>query len=268
MWIRFFHTVDAALITGAFFVAGISAYLILKKKGVALAKKSLRMALIFGFIFSVLELFPFGHEHTKQVAHTQPEKFAALEGLYDSQSGAPLVLFGLVNATPPELAATLEIPGLLSWLAFGDIDAHVQGLDAFPEDERPPLWLTFVSFHNMVILGMFFIGVTLVGLFLLWRKKLFDQRWFLKILVISIPLPVAACQFGWVAAEVGRQPWAVYKILKTVDAVSVTVSAGEILFSLILFGLIYIFMFALYVYVLVKKINRGPEERLGKEAAT
>ncbi len=263
---RFFHTVDAALITGAFFVAGISAYMIIKNIGVDVAKKALRLALIFGLIVSVLELFPLGHHHAKQVAQTQPEKFAAMEGLYSGQSQAPLVLFGLVKATaPPGLDAKMEIPGLLSWMAFGDIDAHVQGLNEFASDEIPPLWLTFVSFHNMVILGIFFIGATLLGVFLLYRKRLYNAKWFLKLLVISIPLPVAACQFGWVAAEVGRQPWVVYKVLRTSDALSLTVSKGEIWFSLILFGLIYLFLGILYVYLLLREVKHGPESDTGKE---
>jgi cytochrome d ubiquinol oxidase subunit I len=254
--IRFFHTVDAALISGAFMVMGVSAYLLIKNKAVAVAGKALKLALIFGFIVSLLELFPFGHEHAKQVAHTQPEKFAAIEGLYSSQTGAPLVLFGIVDAAPPPgLIAEIKIPGLLSWLTFGNIDAHIQGLEEFPADEIPPLWLTFVSFHNMVVLGMYFIGVTLLGLFFLYRKKLLNSKWYLKLLVISIPLPVIACQFGWAAAEVGRQPWVVYKVLRTVDAASVNVTAGEILFSIILFSLIYLFLFALYLFLSIREVN-------------
>jgi len=263
---RFFHTMVASMISGAFFMAGISAYLILKKKGADIAKKSLRLSLIVGFIFSIMALYPSGHHHAQQVARTQPEKFAALEGLYTSQEKAPLVLFGLVNATPPAMDARIEIPGLLSWMAFGDIDAHVQGIDAFPPDEVPPLWLTFVSFHNMVILGMFFIGATAFGLFLMRRKKLFNTNWFLKLLIISIPLPIAACEFGWVAAEVGRQPWAVYKLLRTSDAISVNVTGGEILFTFILFCLIYAALVALYIFILVREANHLPED--GKEVAS
>jgi cytochrome d ubiquinol oxidase subunit I len=267
--IRFFHTVDAALISGAFMVMGVAAYLLIKNKGVEVAGKALKLALIFGFIVSVLELFPFGHEHAKQVAHTQPEKFAAIEGLYSSQTGAPLVLFGIVDATPPAgLNAEVKIPGLLSWMAFGSIDAHVQGLEEFPPDEIPPLWLTFVSFHNMVVLGMYFIGVTLLGLFFLYRKRLLNMKWYLKLLIISIPLPVLACQFGWVAAEVGRQPWVVYRVLKTVDAASVNVTAGEILFSIILFSLIYIFLFALYLFLSIREVNHVADSFTSKEVTS
>ncbi|MDP8207097.1 MAG: cytochrome ubiquinol oxidase subunit I [Candidatus Electryonea clarkiae] len=256
--IRYLHTVDAALITGAFFMAGISAYMILKNKDVAFMRKSLVVSLVFGFVASILEVMPFGHEHARQVAHTQPEKFAAIEGLYKTQSSAPLVLFAIPGNDPePRLDAEISIPSLLSWMVFGDPHAEVRGIDHFPKDEIPPLWLTFVSFHNMVVLGMFFIGVTALGLFLYWRRKLFESKWFLKLLVISIPLPVAACEFGWVATEVGRQPWVVYKLLRTSDAISVTVPAGNILFSIIVFTLIYLLLFALWVFLLIRKVNHG-----------
>nr|MBN2276178.1 cytochrome ubiquinol oxidase subunit I [candidate division Zixibacteria bacterium] len=256
--IRFFHTMTASVISGAFFLAGISAYLLHKKKELPFARKALKVAIIAGLIFSLLAVFPTGHEHARQVARTQPEKFAAIEGLYSGQRQAPLLLFGFVNAAPPpEMQAAVEIPGLLSWMAFGDIDAHVQGIDEFPADEIPPLWLTFVSFHNMVILGLFFIGVTGLGVFFLYRKRLYDKKWYYKLLIVSLPLPVVACQFGWVAAEVGRQPWVVYRMLKTADAISLTVSAGEILFSIILFGLVYLMLFILYVFLLVREANHS-----------
>ncbi len=265
--IRFYHTIDAALITGAFFMAGISAYYLLKKKHTVVAKTAMKIAVIFGLIVSVLELFPFGHEHAKQVAHTQPEKFAAIEGLYTTDDSQPLVLFAIPTDTPPELKGTIEIPGLLSWLAFGDVDAEIKGLDQFPEDERPPLWLTFVSFHNMVVLGMWFIFIMAVSTWLMWRNKLWDNKIVLKSLLYSIPLPVIACQLGWIAAEVGRQPWIVYKLLKTRDAISVTVPAEEILISLILFTIIYIGLGSLYLFLVAREVKHGPEPITGEEAA-
>ena len=151
--IRYFHTVDAALIAGAFMMAGIAAYYLLKNREVAFAKKAMTVAMVFGLVASVLELMPLGHEHTRQVAHTQPEKFAAIEGLYTSADGAPLVLFAVPTTQPPTLHGTIEIPGLLSWMAFGDPNAQIKGINEFPANEIPPLWLTFVSFHNMVVLG-------------------------------------------------------------------------------------------------------------------
>lgn len=257
--IRFFHTVDAALISGAFLMAGISAILILKKKEVETAKKALKLAAIFGLVVSLLEVFPFGHEHGRQVAQTQPEKFAAIQGLYTTQSGAPVALFAFPTDRPPELKAKIEIPGLLSWLAFGDVNAKIKGINEFPRDEIPPLFLTFVSYHNMVILGMYFIFIMALTVYLIKKDKLWDKKNLLRILAWSIPLPLIACQLGWIAAEVGRQPWIVYKLMKTKEAVSVTVSSWEILFSIILLGLIYILLLWVLIFFIKRKIEHGPE---------
>lgn len=263
--IRYFHTVMSCLVAGAFMMTGISAALLLKDSANRVARKSLGVGIIFGLISSILVAFPSGHEHAKQVAHTQPAKFAAIEGLYTSQSGAPLVMFAVPFTAPPELKAKVELPGLLSWMAFGDVNAHIPGIDQFKKEDLPPLWMTFVSFHNMVILGMFFITAMMYGTWLLYRGKLWTSRKFLRVLFWSIPLPLAATQFGWVTAEVGRQPWIVYPVkgvfegMRTSAAASVNVSAGQILFSIILFGIIYLFLLSLYLYVLWKKISEGPE---------
>ena len=266
MWIRFFHTLDSTFIMGAFLMAGISAYYLLKKQHIEFAKTSMRLAVIVGLVASLLELFPFGHEHAKQVALTQPEKFAAIEGLYETEEGgAAMVLFAVPTDQPPELHGTIEIPGLLSWLVFGDVDAELKGINSFPKDEIPPLFLTFVSFHNMVVLGLFFIFVMIWAAWSMYKDKLWENRKLLKILLWSIPLPMVAIQLGWITAEVGRQPWIVYKLLKTKDAVSVTVPAEEILISIILFGLIYLFLGALYLYIVVSKVKKGPEPLTAKE---
>jgi cytochrome d ubiquinol oxidase subunit I len=257
--LRYLHTVDAALIAGAFFMAGISAYLLLKGKEIDGAKRTMKVSVIFGLVAAVLAVFPTGHEHAKQVAHTQPEKFAAIEGLYNTQSQAPLVLFALPQTPPPKLEAVIEIPGILSWMAFGDPHAKIQGIDEFPKDEIPPLWLTFVSFHNMVILGGYFVLIMGFAAFKLWKGGLWSTKWLLKVLMWSIPLPLAACQLGWITAEVGRQPWIVYKLLKTADAYSVTVTAGEIWFSIILFSLVYLLLGTLYVFLLLREMKHGPQ---------
>lgn len=263
--VRFFHTILASFIAGAFFVAGIASYLILKKKEVEVAKKMLTVAVIFGFISSLLIVFPSGHEHSRQVAYTQPEKFAAMQAVYQTTKRAPMAIFAIPGVDPPELKFAIEIPGLLSFLTYGDFNAEIKGINEFPEDEIPPLFLTFVSYHNMVALGMYFIFIMGVSTYLLYRKKLFDNRIILKILTWSIPLPLIATQLGWIAAEVGRQPWVVYKLMKTKDAVSITVSSGELIFSIILFLIIYILLGAIFLYFLIRKVKQGPETILNKE---
>jgi cytochrome d ubiquinol oxidase subunit I len=271
---RYFHVVTAALVTGAFVVAGVSAWHVLRDRGAGFARKGLRLGVGFGLAFAILEVVPFGHLHAQQVARTQPAKFAAIEGLYTSADAkAPLVLFGVPfesGAPPrPELAATVEIPGLLSWLAFGDFDAPVKGLQDFPVDERPPTWLTFVSFHNMVALGTWFIAVMAVAAWRLRDGTLYERPRLLRALVWSIPLPVLACELGWVAAEVGRQPWIVYPGLqadgapfaglRTAAAHSPSVGAGEIAFSIVLFGSVYAALLALWLFLMVRKTRLAVE---------
>jgi cytochrome bd ubiquinol oxidase subunit I len=259
---RYTHTVTAAMVCGAFFMGGISAWMVLKKRSLDVASRTLKLATVVGFIFAVLVAFPTGDMSAKQVARTQPEKFAAIEGLYDGQTQAPLVIFGYPIPSTPELLAPIEIKGLLSFMAYGDFDAEVKGINDFPPDEVPKgaeLWLSFVSFHNMVALGSLFILVTGFGLFQMWRKKIMESKWFLRAFMLMLPLPVLACEFGWTSAEVGRQPWVVYKVLRTADAASITVPAGNILFSIIMFTTIYLALGVLWVFLLTKKIGRGPE---------
>jgi cytochrome d ubiquinol oxidase subunit I len=260
--VRFTHTMTAAVVSGAFLMAGTGAILILRKRDPEVGRLALRLGLPVAFVASLVLLFPTGHEHGRQVARTQPEKFAALEGLYTSQRGAPLTFFALVDPDTPALNAHVRIPKLLSWMTFGDPNAPVRGLNEFPPNERPrgaELWLSFVSFHNMIILGMGFIGLSGLSLLLLRHDRLLRTPWLLRLLAIAVPLPLIACQFGWIAAEVGRQPWAVYKMLRTAEAVSPNVPAGNVLFSFILFGLIYLGLGVVWVYLLVRKIRTGPE---------
>jgi cytochrome d ubiquinol oxidase subunit I len=263
---RFFHTFDASLISGAFFIAGVSAILILKKKETEISKKALKFAVIFGLVVSLLEVFPFGDAHAKQVARTQPEKFAAIQGVYSSQCRAPMTIFALPFGYPSKSKTRIEIPGLLSFMTYGDFNAKIKGINDFPQDEIPPLLITFYSYHYMVLLGLYFITLTALCVLLLRKGKLWNTKIILKILAWSIPLPLIACQLGWISAEVGRQPWIVYKLMKTKQAVSITVGANEILFSLILLSLIYIFLFAILIFLLKRKIDAGPELVKGKEA--
>ena len=256
---RYLHTIDGALITGSFFMIGISAWFILKNRHLEFAKESLKKALIVGFIAAMVQL-PLGHYHAIQVAHTQPEKLAAFEGLFETQKGAPLLLFGIPDREEETIHQAIRIPKLLSFLVSGDFNAEVKGLRDFPKDEWPPLGLTFYPFHLMVCLGMYFIGLMALGLILLGMKKLYRSRFFLRLFLISIPLPFIANELGWIAAEVGRQPWIVYHLLKTSQAASIAVPASHILFSIIMFCLIYSLLFCMWIFLLRREIRKGPEE--------
>jgi len=258
--IRYVHTMVAGWITGVFLVAGISAWFLLKKRDVAYAKAALKIAVIILVIASIAELF-LGHAHSVQVGKTQPEKLAAFEALYETTAGAPLALFGFPDAEKQKTYLYVGIPKMLSLFLYLDPNATVKGLNEFPPDERPPVFLSFVSYHIMISLGMLFAAITVIGAALLATNKIGDTPWFLKTMLFAIPLPHLANQFGWIAAEVGRQPWAVYRVLRTADAASVVVPAWQILFSLIMFGLIYLVLFVLFIRILVKIVKKGPAEK-------
>lgn len=263
---RVLHTLNACLTTGAVFVLGVSAWYLLKRRHIDSACVTLRAGLVIAFVTSIAQL-PLGHYHAVQVAHTQPVKLAAYEGLFDTQKCAPIVITGIPRRDICKTTQAIRIPGLLSLLVYGRIDAEVKGLTEFPEEEWPPLLPTFYSFHLMVLLGLYLIALTGIGILLMWLRRLEASRLFLIAAVASIPLPFLANELGWIAAEVGRQPWVVYGVLKTTDAVSHSVPAGQILFSLLLFTVIYAVIFAAWLAVLRRHIRQGPlasNQEMGK----
>lgn len=263
---RFFHTVTAAVVSGAFFLSGVAAWYLLKDKQSAPGRTMLRMALIVGLVMSFAELMPFGHMHAAQVARTQPEKLATIEGHFEGGTNAAFTLFGI--PAKDRLLLPIRVPGVLSLLVGGSTDTFVPGRNNFPPGDLPPLFLPFVAFHTMVGLGMLFIAMTGWGVLQLLRGRLWDNRWFLWALVLATPLPIVATQLGWITAEVGRQPWAVYKVLRTSDAVSQIVSAQHVLFSLILFGALYALLGALYLFLVAKIVQAGPDATAAPQQAT
>ncbi len=256
---RYFHTVVGALATGAFFMLGVSAWFVVKDRHIQLAKISMKLALVTAFVVSVTQL-GLGHYHAIQVAHTQPAKLAAFEGLFDTQKGAPMLLFGIPDTQNARVDYSVEIPGLLSFLTFGDSQAEMKGLNDFPRDEWPPMFGTFFPFHLMVAIGMYFIGFSFLGLLLLWKKKLYQSRLFLFLAMLTVPLPFLGNILGWMSAEVGRQPWIVQGLLKTKDAVSVVVPAWQVLASLILFVLVYALLGWVWWILLRNAIRKGPDD--------
>jgi cytochrome bd ubiquinol oxidase subunit I len=256
---RLLHTLIGAYILAAFFVMSISAYYILRNKHVGFAKKSFTSALVLGAFMSLAALIQ-GDLQAKLLKHTQPAKLAAMEAHFVTKPGSTgLYVFGHPDEKEQRVKYGLEIPGMLSFLVHGNFHQPVDGLDKIPREDWPPVAITFHAFHIMIGLGMFFIAITLYALYLRWRGTLFDKRWLMWVFVVSIPLPFIANQLGWVTAEVGRQPWVVYNILRTSDALSKSVSASQTLGSIIMFAIIYGLLFFVWLYVMNDKIQHGPD---------
>ncbi len=256
--IRFFHTVMASWMTCAIMIAGIAGYYVRKGLHGETAKLMLKIGIILFAITPLVQL-SLGHLHAIQVIETQPEKAAAMEGLFETTKGAPLYLAGYVDEQN-EKTYGIYIPRMLSFLYNFNLNSEIKGLREFPKDNWPPVNLVFQAYHVMVGAGVLAIFLGLLGLFLLIKNKLFEARKYLFILPFLIPLPHIAHETGWISAEVGRQPWIIYKLMKTADGASVVVSANQLVFSLIMFFLIYSMMFVMFVYLFVKIVKNGPEE--------
>jgi cytochrome d ubiquinol oxidase subunit I len=254
--IRLAHTVLGAWQAAAFLVLSVSAYYLLKRKHLDFAKASMRIGLVVAVLASFGSLVT-GHESALVVSKYQPAKLAAMEGHVPASAPAGLSLFGWVDEEQQRFVG-VTIPGLLSYMVHGDASKPVQGLQAFPPQDRPPVNPVFQAYHVMVGIGTGLIGLSVLGLLLWWRGSLFETRWLLWLYVFAVLGPQAANQLGWFTAEVGRQPWIVYGLMRTADAVSPIVSAGQILASLVLFLLIYLALFILFIYLLDQKIRHGP----------
>jgi len=254
---RLSHVIFGCWLTGAFFVISVSAYYILKNKFIEEGKIGLKIGLAIALVASLAQLIT-GHSSAKGVAENQPAKLAAMEAHFEKLAPADLYLFGWVDEQNQKVNFGVKIPGLLSWLIYGDTKAEVKGLNAFPEDERPPINIVFQSYHIMIAIGMLLILISSISFLLMYLNKLFNLKAWLYLLVFSVVLPHLANQFGWIAAEVGRQPWIVYGLLKTKDALSKAVDATQVGISLFLFTAIYLMLFFLFLYLLDKKIKQGP----------
>jgi cytochrome d ubiquinol oxidase subunit I len=261
---RILHVWIGAILAGAFLVLSVNAWYLLHNKHRDIARPTFKIGLAVAALFSVLQLFV-GSRSADKVARYQPAKLAAMEGHFDSSSKAGMYLFGYVDKKK-EKTSGVSIPGGLSWLVHGSFTAPVTGLRAFRPADRPPqVNAVFQLYHGMIILGVAMIAVSLYGCWLWWRKRLFDRRWLLWIFAWSVLLPQLANQAGWFTAEMGRQPWVVYGLLRTSDALSKAVSAGQIVFSMILFTIVYIVLFALFLFQLNRKIQHGPVDYGTKE---
>lgn len=262
---RLLHVWNGSFLAGAFLVLSISAFYLIKGRHVELSKKSFKIALTVAATFSLLQAFS-GHSSANVVATHQPAKLAALEGQYEDSDDAGIMIVGWVNQEEQKTVG-IEIPSMLHFLTHKERGVDViRGLNSFPEDQRPTaINAIFQFYHIMVGIGFTLIGLSFAALFFWWRGKLFEQKWLLRIFIFSAILPQIANQFGWFAAEMGRQPWVVYGLLRTSDALSEAVTAEQVLFSLILFFVVYLFLFLLFVYLLNKKIQHGPEPPAQRE---
>ena len=256
---RLLHVVSGAWLAGAFLIISVSAYYLLKDRHIRFAKASIKIALVVVMIASLFQLFT-GHRSAVGVHENQPAKLAAMEAVFDDQTNAPLYLFGWVDEDNQKVNFGIAVPGMLSYLIGFDTNTKVTGLNSFKEEDRPPVNIVFQTYHLMVAIGFALIGISLLGIFFWWRGTLFKQRWMLWIFVFSVLLPQIANQIGWITAEVGRQPWIVYGLLRTSEGLSKAVEAGQVMFSLILFMLIYLGLFILFIYLLNEKIQHGPED--------
>jgi len=254
--LQIFHVLPAALVLAAFFVMGISAYHLLKKQHIDFFTKSFKIGLTFGLIFSIFVALE-GDFHARHVTEVQPAKLAAMEAHWETTTRAPIHLLALPSEKEERNIIQIgSIPGVLSFLGHHDFEAEIKGLKDFPKDERPPVLLTFVSFRMMVALGTYFILVTILGLIL--RNKLLEYPLYLKLMMFSVPLPYLAIEFGWLLAEVGRQPWIVYGIMTTSAGVS-PIDMVQVATSLVAFVLVYALLGAVGYYLIIKKAVKGPE---------
>ncbi|QXE85352.1 cytochrome ubiquinol oxidase subunit I [Geomonas nitrogeniifigens] len=258
--LKFGHQIVSGYTVAGFFVMGISAYHLLKARNREFFRASFGMAAVFALVASIM-VGVIGDFHAADVAKTQPAKFAAMEAVWNSCNNAPMHLIAFPDEKNEcNLVSALPVPGLLSFLAFHDTNAQIRGITSFPKDERPPVLPVFLSFRLMVGLGTLFIILSAAGLFLSKNGLLEKYPLFLKLLVLCIPLPYIANQLGWLVSEVGRQPWIVYGIMKTSDAVSKSLELSQVIGSLLGFTLLYGLLGFVDIYLLAKFARKGPEE--------
>ncbi len=260
---RLAHVILGAWCAGAFFVLSVAAYYLIIKKHTEFAKVSLKVGLVMALIATVGQMIT-GRIGAEVVAKYQPTKLAAMEGHYAPDAPADFYLFGIIDEKTQTIHGP-KIPGMLSFLMHGDVNAPVKGINAFKKEELPPITPVFQFYHGMIWCGIIMLLLSLVGLVLWKTNKLFTSTWYLKLLVPSVILPQLANQFGWFAAEIGRQPWIVWGILRTSEGLSKSVKAEAVLTSLIIFTLIYLLLFALYIFLLNEKIQHGPEHVVNAE---
>jgi len=258
--VQYAHNMSGAAITGAFVMSAMGAFYLLTRQHTEQGRIFVRTGVIAGLIFSFLQLFPTGDQAGKMVAEKQPVTLAAMEMLFNTQEGAPLVIIGQPNMVTQQIDNGIQIPKVLSFLTYRRWNARVKGLNEVPQENWPQnIPLLYYAYHIMVGLGTMFIAIMVVSAFLLWRGALYDARWMLWILMLAVPFPYIANTAGWLSAELGRQPWLVYGVMRTVDGYSKMVSAGNGWFTFLGFAGMYTVLSILFVFLVQREIERGPE---------
>jgi cytochrome d ubiquinol oxidase subunit I len=259
---QYMHNMTGAVITGAFVMSAVGAFYLLEGKNQEYGRIFLKVGVIAGVISSILIIFPTGDLAGKYVAQNQPAAIAAMEGLFSSQAGAPIVLMGQPNEDTGQIDNPIVVNDVLSFLIYGTTKAEVKGLDQFPRDQWPTaLPLLFYAYHIMAGLGTWFVLLMLVSAFLLWRGRLSTSRWVLWALLLSFPLPYIANTAGWMTAELGRQPWLIYGLMRTSEGFSDTVSASNGLFTLLGFMGLYKLLGLLFTVLVYREIANGPDAK-------
>jgi cytochrome d ubiquinol oxidase subunit I len=265
---QYAHTMAGAVVTGAFVMAAVGAYWTLRSEHAAAAGASLRIGVGIGLVAAIVVAMPTGHVQGRLVADHQPAALAAMEGRFESGPRAPLAVIGQPNVAAGRLDNPVVLPAMLSYIAYGDFAADVRGLDAFPRQDWPTnIELLYYGFHIMVGLGTIFIAVMLVAGIQLARGALATSRWLLWILALAFPLPFIANTAGWMTAELGRQPWLVYGLMRTADGGSPTVHGGSTLFTLLGFAGLYFVLGLLFVLLVWAEVGHGPRDPAAPSSA-
>lgn len=257
-WWQYAHVLTAAIVAGAFLVAGIGAFYLLAGRDEAVGRRFVRAGAIVAFAGSLAVIFPTGDQNGGDVTRYQPVKLAAMEGLFASTHGAPLAIVGMPDLHRRELIDPILVPDLLSFLAYGNFNAPVSGLSSYATELWPPVELTYYAYHVMVGLGTIFVAVAGAAVVLLWRGLVFGARPLLWALMLAMPFPYIANEAGWTVSEVGRQPWIVYGVMRTAAGVSPNVGAGEAIFTLIGFLGMYFILGVIFLYLTLREIDLGP----------
>jgi cytochrome d ubiquinol oxidase subunit I len=256
---QYAHNMLGSVATSAFVMSAVGAYYVLANRHAEFGKMFLRIGVISGLIAAVLVAFPTGDGQGKNIATHQPVTLAAMEGLFETKEGAELILIGQPDMGKLKMDNPIHIPNMLSFLTYYRWKAEVKGLDSFPRGDWPTnIPLLYFSYHIMVGLGTIFIAIMAIAIILLWRQKLFSARWMLWILMLSFPFPYIANTTGWMTAELGRQPWLVYGLMRTAEGISPTVSAGNSLFTFLGFMGMYTLLGLLFLFLVMREVFHGP----------